>query len=313
MGFVRFAPDRRRQIDRQSRERRTLRSWHSMRRRVRPSGKSPGAASAYGSFISGRFGGRFRWSATMPILSAVGMCGREARLWRLPHRSSKEFGVPTPVAVRRSNFSSRRNPKGPGCTDLRRGDDRPARPSRSTRISAPDSHTPIVVGNRVFGVWSELFCLDLSKGLKADLAERRQRVCRLRKPDRLSGSGTRRRAQRRVAAVGHPQRPAATFSAACKSSSNDHGVYSHPALVGTRLFLRGSSEIVCINRSKGDCRNNARRREVRHQPRSVSGREGRLRFGAAHCRVTCWVSASAARATRPSLAQPKPARRNDSS
>jgi hypothetical protein len=28
---------------------------------------------------------------------------------------------------------------------------------------------------------------------------------------------------------------------------NDHGVYFHPAVVGSRLYLRGSAEIVCID------------------------------------------------------------------
>ena len=31
---------------------------------------------------------------------------------------------------------------------------------------APDCHTPVVVGPRIFGVWNDLFCLDLRKGLK---------------------------------------------------------------------------------------------------------------------------------------------------
>jgi hypothetical protein len=28
---------------------------------------------------------------------------------------------------------------------------------------------------------------------------------------------------------------------------NDRGVYSHPALVGTRLYIRGSAEIACVD------------------------------------------------------------------
>ena len=37
---------------------------------------------------------------------------------------------------------------------------------------APDCHTPVVVGDRVFGVWSGLYCLDLKSGLKNPLARR---------------------------------------------------------------------------------------------------------------------------------------------
>ena len=92
-------------------------------------------------------------------------CADRARLWRLPHRSSKEFGVPTPVAVGDQLLVSTES-EGTRLYRFGPGGIIDPRPVAVNEDLAPDSHTPIVVGGRVFGVWGDLFCLDLTKGLK---------------------------------------------------------------------------------------------------------------------------------------------------
>jgi outer membrane protein assembly factor BamB len=207
--------------------------------------KSPGAASAYGSFISGRFGGRLQVVGHDADSLGGWDVQTGGRLWRLPHRGSKEFGVPTPVAFGDRLLVSTES-EGTRLYRFAPGGSLDPRALGVNEDLAPDSHTPIVAGNRVFGVWNDLFCLDLSNGLKPIW----------RSEDNVySGYASLIGSPDRALVVGlngelllvdtHGEKP--HILGRTQVFGNDHGVYSHPALVGTRLFIRGSSEIVCIN------------------------------------------------------------------
>jgi outer membrane protein assembly factor BamB len=123
------------------------------------------------------------------------------------------------------------------------------RPIAVNEDLAPDSHTPVVVGKRVFGVWNDLFCLDLSHGLKpvwrgednsfvayASLIASNDRLLVVGLNGEvllLDSKSDRMRILGRMPVF-----------------ENDRGVYSHPAVVGTRLYIRGSAEIVCVDLAK---------------------------------------------------------------
>jgi hypothetical protein len=110
---------------------------------------------------------------------------------------------------------------------------------------APDTHTPVVVGNRVFGVWSGLHCLDLTRGLAARWTT---------DDPAFDDYAVAMASDERVLLVSMQgelvllDAQADSFEPLSRVSvfDDDPGVYAHPALVGTRLFLRGSSEIVCL-------------------------------------------------------------------
>jgi outer membrane protein assembly factor BamB len=207
--------------------------------------KSAGAASAYGSFLAGRFGGRLQVVGH----DADSLGGWDVktgkRLWRLAHRSSKEFGVPTPVAVGEQLLVSTETE---GTRLFRFGADGAIdpRPIAANEDLAPDSHTPLVVGTRAFGVWNDLFCLDLSKGLKpiwrGEDNSFAMYASLIASPDRLLV----------VALDGELVLLDALSDrmhilGRMRVFENDRGVYSHPALVGTRLYIRGSTDIVCVD------------------------------------------------------------------
>jgi outer membrane protein assembly factor BamB len=207
--------------------------------------KSPGVASAYGSFIGGRFGGRLQVVGHDADSLGGWDVRTGTRLWRLPHRSSKEFGVPTPVVIGDELLVSTES-EGTRLYRFAPGGLIDPRPVAVNEDLSPDSHTPIVVGNRVFGVWGDLFCLDLSKGLKPIW----------RSDDgAFAGYASLIGSPNRALVVGlngelllfdtRSERP--NILGRMQVFENDHGVYSHPALVGTRLYLRGSSEIVSID------------------------------------------------------------------
>jgi outer membrane protein assembly factor BamB len=110
---------------------------------------------------------------------------------------------------------------------------------------APDTHTPVVVGNRVFGSWRRLHCLDLKNSLKPiwdanDLA--------------FNKSG---------AIVATPQRLLVMTLEAefilvdettdenreigrMKTLPAEKGLDSHPAFVDRRVYLRKSSSLLAV-------------------------------------------------------------------
>jgi outer membrane protein assembly factor BamB len=207
--------------------------------------KSPGAGAAYGSFLAGRFGGRLQIIGH----DAASLGGWDAktgkRIWRLAHRGSKEFGVSTPVAVGDRLLVASEND---GTRLFRFSNDGKIdpHPIATNEDLAPDSHTPVVVGQRVFGVWSDLFCLDHTKGLSAvwrgeDKAFG-QYASILASPDRVLVVGLNGElvllsaTDSKLRILGRSQ-----------IFADDHGVYSHPALVGNHLYIRGSTEIVCVD------------------------------------------------------------------
>jgi outer membrane protein assembly factor BamB len=207
--------------------------------------KTPGAAASYGSFLAGKFGGRLQIIGH----DAESLGGWDVetgkRIWRLDPGASKEFGVPTPIAVGDRLLVASEN-GGTRLYAFRKDGGIEPIPLAVNEQLAPDTHTPVVVGNRVFGVWNELFCLDLSKKLapawRGEDAVFASYASLIASDDRLLVIGLNGELML-VDAL------ADRFRLLGRSQvfSDDHGVYSHPALVGTRLYIRGSSEIVCID------------------------------------------------------------------
>jgi outer membrane protein assembly factor BamB len=207
--------------------------------------KSPGTKAAYGSFLAGRFGGQLQ----VVGYDADSLGGWDAksgqRLWRLVPRVSKEFGVPTPVAVGdRLLISSENN--GTRLYQFAQNGTIDPHPVAVNQDLAPDCHTPVVVGNRVFGVWSDLFCLDVAKGLSTiwrgeDSAYGRYATL-VASNDRLLALGL----DGELLLIDAKADKYRVLSRA-KIFEDDHGVYSHPAVVGNRLYIRGSTETVCVD------------------------------------------------------------------
>jgi outer membrane protein assembly factor BamB len=206
--------------------------------------KTPGAGAAYGSFLAGRFGGRQQIVGH----DADSLGGWDAktgkRLWRLVPRIAKGFGVPTPVAVGDRLLVSSEN--GTNLYKFRKDGVIDSQPIAVNKDLAPDCHTPVVVGNRVFGVWNDLLCLDASKGLST--------VWR-GEDNAFASYASIVAASDRLLVVGLDGELVLVDAKGdnfrvlgrARTFSDDHGVYSHPAIVGDRLYLRGSNEILSID------------------------------------------------------------------
>jgi outer membrane protein assembly factor BamB len=206
--------------------------------------KTPGSPAAYGSFILASLGGKEQivghdfnslggWDPTT---------GK--RLWKLIPERPNDFNVPTPVVVGDQLLIATEN-NGARLYAFDKDGKFVPKPTASFRRLAPDTHTPVVASGRVFGVWRRLFCLDVAGGLKPVWEGE----------DRAFGGycsivtdGT------RVLVISMEGELILLDAAADKFDpvgrlkvfDGDRSVYSHPAFVDGRAYVRGSLSVVCV-------------------------------------------------------------------
>jgi outer membrane protein assembly factor BamB len=205
---------------------------------------TPGSPAAYSAFICGEFGGR-RQIVGYDQDSLGGWDVKTGeRLWKLVPPNEGDFNVPTPIAVDGGVVVSTEN----NGTRLYRFDDTGRiipKPAGEYGELAPDTSTPVVAGGRVFGAHEGLHCLDMRNGLRPIW----------RSEDATLGDYASLFAdERRVLIVtmgGELILLDATTNASAIVSrlrvfEEDVEVYSHPALVGTRLYIRGGAGVMCI-------------------------------------------------------------------
>jgi len=207
--------------------------------------KTPGGKAAFGSLIVGTFGQKRQ----LVGYERHALCGWDIvtgeRLWRLVPPRGNDFNVPTPLAIGHELLVTTEN----NGTRLYRFDDTGRivpQPVATNDALAPDTHTPVELGGRLFGVWDGLHCLDLKDGLKT-----------LWKSDdnafdgyaTIIGSGNRLLVVSKHGELLLIDATSDRFRLISRLNvfDDDPGVYSHPALVGHHLYLRGSEEIVCLD------------------------------------------------------------------
>jgi outer membrane protein assembly factor BamB len=207
--------------------------------------KTSGAKPAYGSFLAGTFGGVEQVVGYDATTLGGWDVATGKRLWTLTPDRPKDFNVPTPLAwnghiiVNTENNATRMYRFG----DKGMIDPKPVARDDDLR---PDTHTPIVFGNRLFGVHGGLHCLDLANGLKSLWVGE----------DDSLGHYT--------AAIASPDRVllVTMLGEALMIDANAHeykvldrktlvedegGLFAHPAIVGTRMYLRSGDAITCYS------------------------------------------------------------------
>ncbi len=166
------------------------------------------------------------------------------RLWTLTPQDGDDFNVPTPIAWRGQLIVTTEN----NGTRLYEFDDQgriKPEPLAHFEDLAPDSHTPVVVGDRLFAVHHGLYCLDLTNGLrplwKGKDKAFREYATLIASPDRLLVT-TLNGELLLIDALADELK----ILDRVQLIPDEEGLYSHPALVGNRLYLRGSSEVLCL-------------------------------------------------------------------
>lgn len=173
------------------------------------------------------------------------------RLWTLPSVDKGEFNVPTPIVMQDAPADKLIITTEVGGTriyDLN-GDKINPKPTAENFDLAPDSHSPVLTHNRVFGVWQSLYCLDAKKGLETiwtsdDLAYSEYATV-LASPTRVLVT-----TQLGDVILVDATADKYTEQGRWKIWPKEAGLYSHPAIAGNYLYLRSSRELVCIDLTK---------------------------------------------------------------
>ncbi|TXT22914.1 MAG: WD40-like repeat-like protein [Planctomycetota bacterium] len=206
--------------------------------------QTAGPSAAFSSFVVGKLGGQ-RQLIGYDKESLGGWDVKTGkRLWSHVPKKNNDFNVPTPIIVGDKLVLSTEN----NGTRLHEFDARGrilSEPLATHRELIPDAHTPLAVNGRLFGVSNGLFCLDLANNLRELWTS----------DDEAFSHYTTLIGSRDRVLVATEQGELILFDSAAdkfvplsrlKLSENDSGIFSHPALVGSQLFIRSSTSLVCL-------------------------------------------------------------------
>jgi outer membrane protein assembly factor BamB len=211
--------------------------------------QTPGGRHAYSSFIVATLGGLRQLVGYDQKTLGGWDISTGRRLWTLKPPHDGDFNVPTPVAVDGKLLVATENNFARLYAFRDDGRINPEPVAVSDRLS-PDISTPVVVRNRVFCVCDHMYCLDLTKGLRPVWTGE----------DKSFGNYSPLIAsEKRILAFGLGgelllfDAEADSFHVVSRlrlfdeTPSKQTLLLSHPALVNTRLYLRGETELVCAD------------------------------------------------------------------
>jgi outer membrane protein assembly factor BamB len=206
--------------------------------------KTPGAPPGYGSLILGTFGG-VRQIVGHDAVSLGGWDPNTGqRLWTVRPDKKGDYNVPTPLNIFGRLLVTTKNNGTRLYSFDPNGHIRPV-PVAQNRDLSPDTATPVVVEGLVFGCSRGLVCLDPYERLKTLYRTESDGPFK-EHASFIAGAG-------RVLAV-TVEGELVLFQAAREGFTlidrlrvfDDTEVWSHPALVGNRLYLRSLNEVCCI-------------------------------------------------------------------
>jgi outer membrane protein assembly factor BamB len=208
---------------------------------------TPGGPAAYGAFVSGALGG---------CTQVIGYDQRSLggwnphtgqRLWTLIPSKDRDFNVPTPILTEGGIIVATEN-NGTRLHGFGKEGQIVEEPIAQFESLAPDTTTPVLTNGRVFGMSKEkLYCLD-AKTL---------RPIWIKEEEDLGDHASLIADDERVLVMTMYGElillDATANEARVLSRSNlfeeDVEVYAHPALVGSRLYARGGTSVLCVDLS----------------------------------------------------------------
>ncbi|MBA4187400.1 MAG: hypothetical protein C0467_05205 [Planctomycetaceae bacterium] len=208
--------------------------------------KTPGKPAGYGSFIAAQFGGVHQIIGHDSETLGGWDAKTGKRLWTVTPERRGDFNVPTPILVGDKLLVTTEN-NGTRLFAFNAEGVIDPKPVAVNKRLAPDTHTPVLAGDRLFGVWNRLFCLNVKDGLKATYDQEGQAY---------SGYCAAVATEDRVMVVSKTgelillDAKASDYTELGRLAAlgkDEKGVYAHPAFVGTRVYLRGSSSLVCFD------------------------------------------------------------------
>ena len=207
--------------------------------------KAPGESAAYGSFVAGKLGGVEQVVGHDRVSLGGWDVSTGKRLWKLVPPEEDDFNVPTPMIVDGKLLITSEN-NGTRLYAFDKGGTIQSTPLAENPDLASDIGSPIVVGSKVYAVWGELFCLDLADGLKtlwmASEKAFRHYGSLLVFGDRMLVAT----ATGELVLIDISAKDYQVLSRLDVFQNRDAELYSHPAMVGSRLYIRGEDLLVCV-------------------------------------------------------------------
>ena len=214
--------------------------------------QSPGDRHAYSSFIVATLGG-VRQLVGYDRSSLIGRdLATGQRLWTLTPPHTGDFNVPTPLAVDGRLLVMTENNHA-RLYDFDSSGRIVPQPVAANDQFSPDVSSPVVVGSRAYCVAADqMFCLDMADGMKTAWTGDDPAFCNysplIASNDRLLAFG-RGGELLLVDATSDQFRIVSRLRLFSGSEADKAEMLSHPALVGTRLYVRGEKELVCADLS----------------------------------------------------------------
>jgi hypothetical protein len=169
-----------------------------------------------------------------------------ARLWKLVPPADGDFNVPTPIVVGDQLLICTEN-NGTRLYRFDRSGRIVPEPVAMSDALAPDTSTPVFIHNRIYCVSRGLYCLALGGGLEELWKQRDEAFGDY--ATAMGGNG-------RVLVIGTGGRLVLVDATSPQYrevarlrvlDDSDTDVYSHPAIVGKRLYIRGAASLSCID------------------------------------------------------------------
>lgn len=206
--------------------------------------KTPGQIAAYASFIVGTFG-NVRQVIGYDAISAGGWDIKTGkRLWKLIPPEDYDFNVPTPVNVDGKLLLTTENN---GTRLYGFSDDGKIIPEPLAKNNAlsPDSQTPVVLDGLAFGSYNgKLFCMDVKDDLKTLWSQQQDAFYEYQTLIAGNGHVLITTLEGRLMLI-EVNRDHYSLKSRLKLFE-DTEVWSHPALVGKRMYIRNDKEICCV-------------------------------------------------------------------
>ena len=207
--------------------------------------KTAGGKPGHASFIVARLGGK----SQLVGYDADSLGGWDAalgtRLWKITPALGGDFNVPTPIRLDDKRLFVCTENNGARIYEFDDGGlPGPAAVATYDQLN-PDSHTPVASGGRIYGVAGGLRCLDAADAL---------REIWVIEDAAFAGYASLIVCGRRLLAytpaselvLVEDQGDSGCVLSRLTLDRSAEGVLSHPALVGTRLFVRVGKRIACL-------------------------------------------------------------------
>ena len=206
--------------------------------------KTPGEPAAYSSFILGKFG-NVRQIVGYDAISIGGWDPNSGRrLWKLLPEEEGDFNVPTPIDINGRLLVVSEN-NGTRLYDFDDNGRIKPEPLAQNLDLSPDSSTPVVINKLVFGSSAGLYCLDPMDGLKTLYADDEDDAFYEYAAVIAGNNHVLIITVEGELVLIQATRDRYTFKSRLRLFEEAE-VWSHPALVGNRLYIRNISEACCL-------------------------------------------------------------------